>query len=128
MARPWCGRWAGLVLTAGLIGCHREAGPAGPPTGGAPEAVADSFLGSTAGDERTVAGVRLCWCPPGTFTMGSPPAEPERRPDEDQVTVTLTRGFWMAKFEATQGEWKQAMGELPGPLTAELPEGNDLPV
>ena len=57
-----------------------------------------TFLGLKAGDQRQVAGIRLCWCPPGTFVMGSPPDEPERRPDETQVQVTLTRGFWMAKW------------------------------
>ncbi len=60
--------------------------------------------------------------------MGSPPNEPERRPGEDQVEVTLTKGFWMAKFETTQGDWKRVVGKLPGPLTEELPEGDDLPV
>ncbi len=84
--------------------------------------------GSKPGDEREIAGVRFCWCPPGKFMMGSPPGEPERRPGEDQVEVTLTKGFWMAKYEATQGQWKRAMGKLPGELTAELPEGDDYPV
>jgi len=37
-------------------------------------AAPDGFDGTRAGEERTVAGVRLCWCPPGKFTMGSPPA------------------------------------------------------
>lgn len=60
--------------------------------------------------------------------MGSPRNEPERRPDEDQVKVTLAKGFWMAKFETTQGQWKRVIGKLPGPLTAELPEGDDFPV
>src|SRR6266404_1954068 len=86
------------------------------------------FSGSKAGDQREVIGIKLCWCPPGKFTMGSPRSEPERRPGEDQVQVTLTKGFWMAKYEATQGEWKRVMGPLPGPLTAELPEGDDFPV
>ena len=35
--------------------------------------------------------------------MGSPPGEPGRRPGEDQVEVTLTKGFWTAKYEVTQG-------------------------
>src|SRR5205807_10039209 len=87
-----------------------------------------ALTGSKAGDERAVAGIRLCWCPPGKFTMGSPPDEPERRPGEDQVEVTLTRGFWAGKYEATQGQWKRVMGKLPGALTAELPEGDDYPV
>ncbi|MFN7948110.1 MAG: formylglycine-generating enzyme family protein [Blastocatellia bacterium] len=90
--------------------------------------IAPAFSGSKAGDEREVAGIRLCWCPPGQFLMGSPPGEPERRPGEDQVRVTLSRGFWMAKYEATQGDWKRVMEKLPGPLTAELPEGDDFPV
>jgi sulfatase modifying factor 1 len=60
--------------------------------------------------------------------MGSPRTEPERRSGEDQVEVTLSKGFWIAKFEVTQGQWKRLMGALPGPLTAELPEGDDLPV
>ena len=38
------------------------------------------FRGGKAGEEREVESVRLCWCPAGRFTMGSPPDEPERRP------------------------------------------------
>jgi hypothetical protein len=53
--------------------------------------------GKRPGEERTIAGVKLCWCPPGKFTMGSPQEEPDRRPGEDQVEVTLTRGFWAGK-------------------------------
>jgi formylglycine-generating enzyme required for sulfatase activity len=85
-----------------------------------------SFLGSKGGDEREVAGVRLCWCPAGRFLMGSPPEELERRPGEDQVVVTLTNGFWAGKYEVTQGEWKRIVGEFPEKFTAG--EGDDLPV
>ncbi len=91
-------------------------------------ATADPFAGTKAGDEREVGRLRLCWCPPGKFVMGSPPREPERRPDERQVDVTLTHGFWMAKFETTQGDWIRIMGKLPGELTAELPEGDRYPL
>jgi sulfatase modifying factor 1 len=87
-----------------------------------------SFRGRAAGDARTLDAIDLCWCPPGRFVMGSPRSEPERRPGEDQVEVTLTRGFWMAKYETTQGLWQRVAGALPGPLTKELPAGADLPV
>jgi len=87
-----------------------------------------SFAGANAGEEKTIHDIKFCWCPPGHFIMGSPANESERRPDEDQVSVTLTKGFWMAKFETTQGDWKRAIGKLPGPLTQELPQGDDLPV
>jgi formylglycine-generating enzyme required for sulfatase activity len=60
--------------------------------------------------------------------MGSPRNEVERRPEEDQVAVTLTRGFWMAKYETTQEQWIRIVGPLPGALTTELPAGDDLPV
>lgn len=92
------------------------------------EAAAAAFSGKAAGAQRTILAVDLCWCPAGRFTFGSPRHEPERRPGENQVAVTLSRGFWMGKYEVTQGDWKQVVGKLPGPLTAELPAGVDLPV
>jgi formylglycine-generating enzyme required for sulfatase activity len=58
--------------------------------------------------------------------MGSPPGEPDRRQDEAQVEVTLTRGFWIGKYEVTQGQWKKTIGALPGGVTAG--EGDDFPV
>lgn len=98
-------------------------------SGGAEPATSPaSFLGTKAGEEITVGGIKLCWCPAGKFVMGSPSDEPERRPDEEQVEVTLTKGFWMAKFEATQGQWKRVLGELPGPLTDQLPAEDEFPV
>jgi len=88
-----------------------------------------SFRGKTTGEERTVAAVRLCWCPPGRFTMGSPPTELERRADEQQVDVVLTRGFWTAKHEATQGQWKRFVGDFPDkPPSAEFGVGDDFPM
>jgi formylglycine-generating enzyme len=119
MSRFRHGHWMGLLLTAGLFS---------PATVSPAPVEPRSFLGSRGGDEREVVGVKLCWCPPGRFRMGSPPDEPERRPDEAQVEVTLTRGFWMGKYEVTQGQWKRVVGELPGELTAAGGEGDDLPV
>lgn len=87
---------------------------------------AESFEGQKPGDERTVGGVRLCWCPAGKFKMGSPLTELERRPGEIQVDVTLTKGFWIGKYEVTQGEWKRVVGPFPGERTAGA--GDDYPV
>ena len=58
--------------------------------------------------------------------MGSPRDEPERRPGEDQVDVSLSKGFWVGKFEVTQGQWRRVVGEFPGRFTAG--EGDDFPV
>lgn len=49
--------------------------------------------------------------PAGTFTMGSPDTEALRDTDEGpQHQVTLSHGFWMAKYELTQIQWKAVMG------------------
>jgi sulfatase modifying factor 1 len=117
-------RLGGLLVLLAQLGCRRAA----PVNIQETEPEPSPFTGSRAGEEREVAGVKLCWCPAGRFTMGSPPGEPERRSGEDQVEVPLTRGFWTAKYEATQGQWKRVVGKLPGELTAELPEGDDYPV
>src|SRR6516164_1101801 len=117
-------RAASLFILLAVPGCQRPT----PVNVQADEPKPTAFTGSKAGDEREVAGIKLCWCPPGKFTMGSPPNEPERRPDEAQVQVTLGRGFWMGKYEATQGQWKRVAGKLPGELTPALGEGDDLPV
>jgi formylglycine-generating enzyme required for sulfatase activity len=50
------------------------------------------------------------WCPPGSFKMGSPKTEEGRPNDEDQVDVTLTRGFWMQETPVTQGQWQTVIG------------------
>ena len=85
-----------------------------------------SFLNAKAGDEREVSGVKLRWCPPGRFVMGSPASEPQRRADETQVEVRLTKGFWMGQYEVTQGQWKRLVGDFP---RAQPPnEGDDFPV
>jgi formylglycine-generating enzyme required for sulfatase activity len=118
-------RYVDLLLAVGLLGCNCGVASAGTPGIEAADAP-PAFTGSKAGDQREVAGIKLCWCPAGRFVMGSPPSEPERRPGEDQVEVTLTKGFWAGKYEVTQGQWKRVVGAVPGELTAG--EGEDFPV
>lgn len=72
--------------------------------------------GSRAGEERDFeisAGVtiRMCWIPPGKFVMGSPADEIGRREDlEAPHDVVIRKGFWMAKTELTQKQWRAAGG------------------
>ncbi len=47
----------------------------------------------------------LCFCPSGSFTMGSPASEEGRSDDEEQVNVTLTQPFWLARTALTQAQW-----------------------
>lgn len=61
--------------------------------------------GTKPGDEWVNGrGMVFCWCPPGTFLMGSPSESPVRDDDEGPVEVTLTRGFWIGKYELTKRE------------------------
>lgn len=115
------------MVLAIVVGCQPVATPL-PASAVLPAEVSDAFNGNEAGSEREVALIKLCWCPQGRFWMGSPTNELERRPDETQVEVMLTKGFWMSKFEVTQGQWKQVAGKRPGDFTDELPEGDDLPL
>ncbi len=51
--------------------------------------------------------------PAGSFTMGSPEGEDGRFSDEEQHRVTLSKEFWLGKFEVTQEEYEALMGTNP---------------
>ena len=65
----------------------------------------------------------FAFCPAGSFTMGSPSAEEGRSSYENQVSVTMSKAFWMAKTEVTQAQWRAVMGSNPSGF-----KGDDLPV
>lgn len=75
---------------------------------------------SLPGGEKMV----FCYCPPGTFTMGSPASEEDRSEDEAQVPVRISKGYWMARTEVTQGQWEAVMGSNPSYFKG----SKDLPV
>jgi formylglycine-generating enzyme required for sulfatase activity len=61
--------------------------------------------------------------------MGSPLGEPERRPDESQVEVKLTHGFWIGEYEVSQGEWSRIVGAFPDqPPTDKWGVGAEFPL
>lgn len=62
------------------------------------------------GETRTFDGMEFVWIPSGSFMMGSPPDERGRRNDEGYHRVTLSRGFWLGKYEVTKDEWERVMG------------------
>ena len=51
--------------------------------------------------------------PAGKFKMGSPASEKGRDDDETQHEVTLTKPFYMGKYEVTQEQWEAVMGNNP---------------
>ena len=62
-------------------------------------------------------------CSAGTFTMGSPEDELGRKDGETQHQVTLSKPFWMGKYEVTQAQYEALTGENPS-----LFKGDNLPV
>jgi serine/threonine protein kinase/formylglycine-generating enzyme required for sulfatase activity len=68
-----------------------------------------------AGEIRDDNGLKLklVWCPPGRFCMGSPTDDPSRFPNEGPVDVTLTKGFWIGKVPVTQAQWQHVMQSMP---------------
>lgn len=66
------------------------------------------------------ADTNLVFIQPGTFKMGSPTSEAERRSYESQHTVTISRGFWMGKFLVTQGEYLAVTGTNPSLFAGDL--------
>ena len=82
--------------------------------------VVGSTLGTATSAVATLTTVpgpaaNLVWINPGTFTMGSPGTELDRLADEGpQHLVTLTRGFWIGKYEVTQTEFASVYGSNPG--------------
>jgi formylglycine-generating enzyme required for sulfatase activity len=60
------------------------------------------------------ASMEFVWIESGTFTMGSPVSEAGRSEREGpQHRVTISRGFYLGKYEITQGQWEAVMGTRP---------------
>jgi formylglycine-generating enzyme required for sulfatase activity len=52
----------------------------------------------------------MLWVQPGTFTMGSPTTETGRQSDrEEEHNVSLTKGFYLGKYEVTQSQYEAVM-------------------
>jgi formylglycine-generating enzyme required for sulfatase activity len=63
----------------------------------------------------------MVFIPPNTFTMGSPTNEQDRNINEGpQTTVTLSRGFWIGKYEVTQEEYLAVMNTNPSIFPGDL--------
>ncbi|PHR97393.1 MAG: hypothetical protein COA78_27735 [Blastopirellula sp.] len=53
-------------------------------------------------------GMVFCWCPPGEFRMGIDGAPTPQTRDATQVDVTISKGFWISKYELTLGDYARA--------------------
>ncbi len=58
-------------------------------------------------------GMKLALIPPGEFQMGSPKSERQRRGNEQQHRVRITKPFYLGVYEVTQSEFEHVMGRNP---------------
>ena len=67
------------------------------------------------------AGIKLdmVLIPAGKFMMGSPVSEKDHKKDETQHEVTLTKPYYMGKYEVTQEQWEAVMGDNPSKIKSE---------
>jgi len=65
------------------------------------------------GEERSFAGIKFIWIPAGEFIMGTENPEYNTVYTQPAHTVSISRGFWMGKYEVTQGQWTEIMGINP---------------
>jgi formylglycine-generating enzyme required for sulfatase activity len=122
----WLNAQEGQRTTApALLDCTGEEGRTAAEVKEAQEAWA-KYLGRQVEEEDELApGVKMKFVlvPPGTFLMGSLEGELGRSTSETQHEVTITRPFFLGKFEVTQAQY-----EALGKENKSRFKGADLPV
>jgi formylglycine-generating enzyme required for sulfatase activity len=78
-----------------------------------------TVTGNRSLDLNATVAMDMIWCPPSTFTMGSPTTEAGREADrEDEHNVSLTQGFYLGKYEITQAQYEAVMTGVTGDRNA----------
>jgi formylglycine-generating enzyme required for sulfatase activity len=77
-----------------------------------------TVVGNRTVDLNATVAMDMIWCPPGTFTMGSPTTEAGRHADETEHNVSLTHGFYLGKYEVTQAQYEAVMTGVTGDRNA----------
>jgi formylglycine-generating enzyme required for sulfatase activity len=89
------------------------------------------FTGEHSVDLNASVNMQMLWVEPGTFTMGSPTTEAGRGTNETEHNVTLTKGFYLGKYEVTQAQYEAVMTGNTDSLSAtpsEWPNNPNRPV
>ena len=80
-----------------------------------PETPTAPVAGGSTGEVLTFtlpggASMEFVWIGPGVFQMGSDTGRSDESPRHE---VEISRGFWLGKYEITQGQWEAVMGTEP---------------
>ena len=110
---------AAALLVAATVGGETPKGKASKPAALKPTETLDLGGGLT---------LEMVLIPAGTFTMGSPDSEPktdEHKGNEPLRKVTLSKPFYMSKYEITQPQYEKVIGANPSMTKGEtLPATN----
>jgi formylglycine-generating enzyme required for sulfatase activity len=71
-----------------------------------------------------LTGIAFSLIPAGSFSMGTPPGEPQRESQERLHRVTLSHAFYLGVTEVTARQWTKVMGVNP----SHFPDCPDCPV
>ena len=78
-----------------------------------------TVVGNRSVDLNATVAMDMLWVPAGTFTMGSPTTEAGRQSDrEDEHNVSLTKGFYLGKYEVTQAQYEAVIRTNPSEFNA----------
>lgn len=94
-----------LVAVALTMALAKPKGTAMPPPG--PHKAGDVWIADLAGK----TSMAMVWCPPGEFLFGNPAVTIEF--GSNQTRQEIPQGFWLGKYEVTQGQWLALMGTCP---------------
>ena len=80
-----------------------------------PETPTDPVAGGSTREVLTFSlpggtSMEFVWIEPGVFQMGSNTGRKDESPVHE---LEISRGFWLGKYEITQGQWKAVMGTEP---------------
>ena len=116
-------RILGIVMVLGLVGsitfiagCSKKKAPQTkdePTTGKVGSAPKESLGKEAVIDLGKGIKLDMVLIPAGKFKMGSPLSEKGQTNDGTQHEVTLTKQFFMGKYEVMQEQWEAVMGNNP---------------
>lgn len=74
-------------------------------------------VGKKVGQIRSITlpggeNMEFVWVTPGSFQMGSDKGYDNEKPVRQ---MTLTKGYWIGRYEVTQAQWKSVMGQKNNP-------------
>lgn len=116
-----------IVVLLLFVGCGSDT-PVGPEPETEPEPGPDHTIGDFIVDLPNDTKMAFMKVEPGTFLMGdrfAAYADDDERPMHE---VTLTRGFFLGKYEVTRGQWASVLGRSALPEVPDYVNSDDYPV